>query len=96
MRPSDNSTAVPHSVLRRLIRPWEYRHPQAFAAVRFSAGGFQLGLGLVLLSLGRQAETDPERSKMYRLSACFLVSSALQFAGACLDMAAARSVPPRT
>ena len=46
-----------------------------------AAGGFQTGIGLVLLSFGRSAETDQERRKMYRLSAWFLVPAALNLAG---------------
>ena len=48
----------------RLISPWEYRHLGVSGVTRAAAGGFQLGIGLVLLSLGRQAETDQERRKM--------------------------------
>jgi hypothetical protein len=96
MRASDDSTALSHPVMRRLITPWEYRHIHAIAGIRFAAGGFQLGIGLVLLSLGRQAETDRERRKMYRLSALFLGLSALQFSGGILDMAVASSEHPRT
>jgi len=39
-------------------------------------GRHQLGIGLVLVSLGRKAGTDEERRKMYRLSAWFLVPAA--------------------
>ena len=49
--------------------------------VRFAAGGFNLGLGLVLVSLGRSAGTDRERRKCYGLAAWFLVSAPLQFLG---------------
>jgi len=76
MRAPDDSTSPSRSGLGRLIRPWEYRHLHAVANVRFAAGGFQLGIGLVLLSLGRSAGTDQERRKMYRLSAWFLVPAA--------------------
>lgn len=96
MRASDDDTAPSHSVLKRLITPWEYRHLHAAANVRFAASGFQLGVGLVLLSLGRKAGTDQERRKCYRWSAWFLVMAALQFSGGLLDVAAARSAPPRT
>jgi len=93
--PDDNSTP-PRSGMRRLITPWEYRHLEAVANVRFAAGGFQLAIGLVLVSLGRQAETDQEQRKMYRLSAWFLVPAALNFLGGYLDTVAARTAPPRT
>lgn len=96
MRTSQDSTIPPRSGLMRLIRPWEYRHLHAMANVRFAAGGFQLGLGLVLLSLGRKADAGQERRKMYRLSAWFLVSAALSFFGGGLDAFAARTAPPRT
>ena len=96
MHAPDDKTSPSRSVLRRLIGPWEYRHLHAVMAARFAGGGFQLGVGLVLLSLGRQAGTDAERRKCYRWAAFFLVMAALQFSGGCLDMAVARSAPPRT
>ncbi len=86
----------PRPGMQRLISPWEYRHVHAVAPVRFAAGGFQLGIGLVLLSLGRQAGTDAERRKMYRLSAWFLLPAAGNFLGGYLDTIAARTGPPRT
>ena len=54
------------------------RHLQGTANVRFAGGGFTLGVGLVLLSLGRKAETDQERRKCYGWSAFFLVDATLQ------------------
>jgi hypothetical protein len=95
MHAPDDNTTRSRSVMRRLIRPWEYRHLHAVANVRFAAGGFQLGVGLVLLSLGRQARSDRERSKCYRWAAWFLGMSALQFTGGIVDVVAARSEPPR-
>ena len=96
MRAPDDSTIFSRSVnaMRRLIRPWEYRHRRAVAGVRFAAGGFQLGIGLVLLSLGRSAVTEGERRKCYGFAAWFLVSAPLQFLGGYLDMTADRSVRP--
>jgi hypothetical protein len=91
MHASDNGTTPSRSVLRRLITPWEYRHIHAAAGIRLAGGGFQLGVGLVLLSLGRKAGTDQERRKCYRWSAYFLVMAALQLFGGSLDMAVARS-----
>jgi len=82
------------TVMRRLIRPWEYRHRRAVAGVRFTGGGFGLGLGLVLLSLGRSAGTDRERRKCYGLAAWLLVSAALQLLGGYLDMTVDRFAPP--
>jgi hypothetical protein len=95
MRASDNGTIPPLSGLTRLIRPWEYQHRNTVANVRFAAGGFQLAIGLVLISLGRQAGTDRERRKMYRLSGWFLVPAVLNFLGGYLDTIAGRTAPPR-
>ena len=95
--PDDSTTPWrPVTAMRRLIRPWEYRHRHAVAGVRFAAGGFNLGVGLVLVSLGRSAGTDRDRRKCYGFAAWFLVSSALQFLGGYLDTTADRSAPPRT
>jgi len=66
----------PRPGMQRLISPWEYRHLRVCGVTRAAGGGFQLGIGLVLLSLGRKAGTDQERRKMYRLSAWFLVPAA--------------------
>ena len=98
MHAPDDSITPSQSVTlkRRLIRPWEYRHRRAVAGVRFAAGGFSLGLGLVLLSLGRSAETDRDRRKCYGLATWFLVSAALQFLGGYMDTTVDRSAPPRT
>ena len=95
--PDDSTTPWrPVAAMRRLIRPWEYRHRQAVAGVRFAAGGFNLGIGLVLVSLGRSAGTDRDRRKCYGFAAWFLLSAALQFLGGYLDTTADRSAPPRT
>jgi hypothetical protein len=96
MHAPDDSTTTSLSVMRRLITPWEYRHLRAVADVRFAGGGFTLGIGLVLLSLGRRAGTRRERRKCYGWAAYFLVTAALQFSGGFLDVAVARSAPPRT
>ena len=98
MHAPDDNTAPPRSAtgLRRFIRPWEYRHRRGVAGVRFAAGGFNLGVGLVLVSLGRKAGTAQERRKCYGFAAWFLVSAALQFLGGYLDTTADRSAPPRT
>jgi hypothetical protein len=88
--PSDNHApeglrgwwlSPPRPGMQRLISPWEYRHLRVSGVTRVAGGGFQLGVGLVLLSLGRKAGTDQERRKMYRLSAWFLVSAALNLGG---------------
>jgi hypothetical protein len=95
---SDDNTTPSRSVtvMGRLISPWEYRHRRAMAGVRFAAGGFNLGIGLVLVSLARSAGTDRERRKYYGLAAWFLVSAPLQFLGGYLDMTVDRSPPPQT
>ena len=95
MYSAGDSTPRSRSGLKRLIAPWEYRHLHASMAARFAGGGFQLGIGLVLLSLGRKAETDAERRKCYRLAAWFLVPAALNFSGGLLDLTVARTAPPR-
>jgi hypothetical protein len=97
MRKPDDDSATPLlSLMRRTMLPWEYRHLRAVASVRFAAGGFTLALGLVLLSLGRQAETAQDRRKCYGFSGLFLMLAPLHFLGGYLDMKLARSAPPRT
>jgi hypothetical protein len=96
MHAPEDSTTPLQSLMRRTMWPWEYRHLRAVASVRFAAGGFTLALGLVLLSLGRQAETGHDRRKCYGLAAWFLVDAALQFFGGYMEMKMARSAPPRT
>jgi len=94
MHAPDENTPPSRSVTTRLIGPWEHRHLHAVMAARFAGGGFQLGIGLVLFSLGRQAGTAAERRKRYRLAAWFLVPAALNFTGGLLDLTAARSLQP--
>lgn len=84
----------PRPGLQRFISPWEYRHLRVCGVTRAAAGGFQLGIGLVLLSLGRQAETAAERRKMYRLSAWFLVPAVGNFLGGYWYTTVARPAPP--
>jgi hypothetical protein len=93
--PDDSATGL-LSLMRRTMLPWEYRHLRAVASLRFAAGGFTLALGLVLLSLGRQAETNQDRRKCYGFAAWFLAVAPLQFLGGYLDMKLARSAPPRS
>jgi hypothetical protein len=73
-----------------VIRPWEYRHLRAVGSVRFAAGGFQLGIGVVLLGLGRRADSEQDRRKCYGWAAWFLGMAALQFVGGVMDMVADR------
>lgn len=68
-------------------------HLRAFVGVRLAGGGFSLGIGAVLLSLGRQADTDDDRRKCFKLATWFLVSGALQLFGGVLDLTALR--PPQ-
>jgi LmbE family N-acetylglucosaminyl deacetylase len=82
--------------IRRLIPAWEYRHFRAFAAARFTAGGFLVGIGVVLLSLGKNAETDQERRKCYTWAASLMGISVLHFLGGYLDITGPRSAPPPT
>jgi hypothetical protein len=97
MHTSDDSTTPLQSLMRRTMLPWEYRHLRAIASVRFAVGGFALALGLVLVSLGRQAETSKDRRKCYGLAAWFLTLAPLQFLGGYIEMKMARSAPePRT
>jgi hypothetical protein len=96
MHASDDDATPSRSGIARLISPWEYRHLRVIANVRFTAGGFQLGVGLVLLSLGRKAGTAAERRKCYRWAAYFLGMAALQLTGGVLDTTADRSPRPRT
>ncbi len=91
MRAADDNTAPSRSVIRRLITPWEFRHIHAAAGIRLAAGGFQVGVGSVLLSLGRKAGADQERRTYFRWAAWFLGMGALQLLGGCLDMTVARS-----
>jgi hypothetical protein len=93
--PGDSATGL-LSLMRRTMLPWEYRHLRAVASLRFAAGGFTLALGLVLVSLGRKAETNQDRRKCYGFAAWFLALAPLQFLGGYLDMKLARSAPPRS
>ena len=86
----------PRPGMQRWISPWEYRHLRGAGVTRAAGGGFQLGIGLVLISLGRSAETDQERRKMYRLSAWFLVPAVGNFLGGYWDTTIAPPAPPRT
>jgi hypothetical protein len=98
MRRADDNTTSSRALtaVSRLITPWERRHLGAVANVRFAGGGFTLGVGAVLLSLGRSAGTDQERRKCNRWAAYFLTMGAVQLSGGCLDTIVARSAPPRT
>jgi len=92
--PDDRTTGL-LSLMRRTMLPWEHRHLRAVASLRFAVGGFALALGLVLVSLGRQAETSRDRRKCYGFAAWFLTLAPLQFLGGYLDMKLDRSAPPQ-
>jgi hypothetical protein len=96
MHAPDDSTTPSRTGIMRLITPWEYRHIHAVASLRLAGGGFDLALGLVLVSLGRKAGTDRERRKCFGLAALFLTQAVLALFGGCLDMAVIRSRTPRT
>lgn len=96
MQAPDDGATPSYPALRRLIGRWEYRHLHASMALRFTGGGFQLGVGLVLVSLGRKAASRAEQRKCYRWAAAFLTFAALNLSGGLLDLAAARTAPPRT
>lgn len=96
MHAPDDNTPPSRPGLKRLITPQEYWHLHACMAARFAGGGFQLGVGLVLLSLGRKAGTDAERRKCYRWAAGFLTFAAGNSLGGLLDLTVARTAPPRT
>lgn len=92
--PDDHTTGL-LSLMKRTMLPWERRHLRAVASLRFAAGGFALGLGLVLVSLGRQAETSRDRRKCYGFAAWFLTLAPLQFLGGYLDMKLDHSAHPQ-
>ena len=103
--PSDSTAAKglrgwwlspPRPGMHRLISPWEYGHLPVSGVTHAAAGGFQLGIGLVLLSLGRSAGTDQERRKMCRLSAWFLAPAALNLAAGYWYITIAGPASPRT
>ncbi len=86
----------PRPGMQRFISPWEYHHLRVSEVTRAAAGGFQLGISLVLLSLARQAGTDQERRKMYRLSVWFLVPAAGNLASGYWYTTIVPSAPART
>jgi hypothetical protein len=96
MRSPDDRTTRLQSLMSRTMVPWERRHLRGVASARFVAGGFTLALGLVLVSLGRQAQTSRDRRKCYGFAAWFLVAAPLQLLGGYLEMKMADSAPPRT
>ena len=72
---ADNVTPSQPILMRLLVRSWEYRHRRVWVRVRFACGIFNLGLGVLLLSLGHW----PGASYCYWLAALPLMGSALIF-----------------
>jgi hypothetical protein len=50
--PTDNVTPSPPILMRLLVRSWEYGRPRVWVRVRFAAGIWNLGLGVLLLASG--------------------------------------------
>jgi hypothetical protein len=90
MRTAKGDTAAPRFPRKRLMSAWDHRHPRTSAGIRLTAGGFQLSLGLVVLSFALKAETDQERRKFSWLSAGFLLMAALNLVGGWTSLAATR------
>ena len=50
--PTDNVTPARPVLMKLLVRSWEYRRPRVWVGVRFAAGIWNLGLGVLLLASG--------------------------------------------
>jgi hypothetical protein len=50
--PTDLVTPPRPVLMRLLVRSWEYRHPGVWVGVRFAAGIWNLGLGVLLFASG--------------------------------------------
>ena len=48
--PTDHVIPSQPVLMRLLVRSWEYRNPRLWVRVRFAAGIFNLGLGVLLLA----------------------------------------------
>ena len=84
MHAPTGTATPPRSVLNRLLlRSWDYRHPRAWAGVRFAVAICLVFLGGLLLADG------------YLWATLLLVVAAVLFWVGYLDMTAARSAPPR-
>jgi hypothetical protein len=79
----------PRSGMQRIIAPWEYRHPRAFARLRIGAGIVLVGLGAVTL-VGGSFTTEA-----VGWAAFFLAAAVGSFAWAAWDLAIARSTSSR-
>src|SRR5260370_16207579 len=49
---TDNVTPPRPVLMKLLVRSWEYRRPRVWVGVRFAAGIWNLGLGVLLLASG--------------------------------------------
>ena len=78
-------SSPPRSGMRRIIAPWEYRHPRAFAHMRIVAGIVLAGLGVVTLVGGSFT------AAAVGFGVLFLAAAAASFAWAAWDLAIARS-----
>jgi hypothetical protein len=84
MHAPTGNAAPPRSVLNRvLLRSWDYRHPPVWSRVRFAVAICLVFLGGLLLSDG------------YLWATLLLMVAAVLLWAGYLDMAAARSAPPR-
>lgn len=75
----------PRSGLRRLIAPWEYRRPRAWARGRLAAGLLAAVIAVLVLALGGSD------AKTYAWTAVFAVIAAANWAWAWWDVRIARS-----
>ena len=77
-------SSPPRSGMRRIIAPWEYRHPRAFARMRIVAGIVLAGLGVVTLVGGSFTAAAVGFGVLF-------LAAAASFAWAAWDLAIARS-----
>jgi hypothetical protein len=80
--PNDNTTPS-RSGMRRLITPWAFRHLSTVAGVRFAAGIFLIGLGVLTLS-----------RDSYGYTAFLFAAAAVHFVWGYWQLTIARSAPP--
>jgi hypothetical protein len=80
----------PRSGMRRILAPWVYRNPRAWAGVSIASAFVLVGLGAVTLSFGGND------SATYGWTAFWLVLAAVTFLVAYWLLIIARSTSPRT
>jgi hypothetical protein len=78
----------PRPGMRRLLSPWEYRHPRAWARLRIVSAVVLVGLGITTTAFGG------DDAKTFAWTLVFLAAGAAQIAGAAWDLSIARSSPP--